>query len=66
MKAIFAVMDPEFPRGGGANSPGGHQHTNLPNFNKNCMKLKEFGPPGGDASLAAPLDPPLFWAYFLK
>ena len=26
---------------------GGRQHTNLPNFPKNCMKLKEFGPPGG-------------------
>ena len=31
----------------GANSPGGCQHTILPNFPKNCMKLKEFGPPGG-------------------
>ena len=26
---------------------GGRQHTILPNFPKNCMKLKEFGPPGG-------------------
>ena len=39
-----------FPRGGGANSPGGRQHMILPNFPKNCMKLKEFGPPGGRAS----------------
>ena len=31
----------------------------LPNFLKNCLKLKEFGPPGGRASLAPPLDPPL-------
>ena len=44
------MADPGFPRGGGANSPGGHQHTILPNFPKNCMKLKEFGPPGGGAS----------------
>ena len=43
------VADPGFPRGGGANSPGGCQHTILPNFLKNCMKLKEFGPPGGGA-----------------
>ena len=42
------VTDPGFPRGGGANSPGGggRQHTILPNFPKNCMKLKEFGPRG--------------------
>ena len=38
---------------------GGRQHTILPNFSKNCMKLKEFGPPGGCVSLAPPLDPPL-------
>ena len=43
------VADLGFPRGGGANSLGGHQHTILPNFPKNCMKLKEFGPPGGRA-----------------
>ena len=42
-----SVADPGFPRGGGVNSPGGRQHTILPNFSKNCMKLKEFGPPGG-------------------
>ena len=32
-------------------------------FAKNCMKMKEFGPPGGGgrASLAPPLDPPM-WA----
>ena len=36
----------------------GRQHTILPNFPKNCMTLKEFGPPEG-ASLAPLLDPPL-------
>ena len=45
-----AVADLGFPRGWGANSPGGRQHTILPNFPKNCMKLKEFGPPGGRSS----------------
>ena len=49
MLVTVAVADLEFPRGGGANSPGGRQHTILPNFPKNCMKLKEFGPPGGGA-----------------
>ena len=55
------VADPGFPRGGGANSPGGggRQHTILPKFPKNCMKLKEFGPPGGARPLRPPLDPPL-------
>ena len=28
-------------------------------FAENCMKMKEFGPPGGRASLAPPLDPPM-------
>ena len=29
-------------------------------FAKNCMKMKEFGPPrGGHASMAPPLDPPM-------
>ena len=40
------VEDPGFPRGGGANSPGGRQHTILPNLSKTCMKMKEFGPQG--------------------
>ena len=56
------VADPGFPRGEGANSPGGgRQHTILPKIPKNCMKLKEFGPPGGRG--AHPkfyyVDPPL-------
>ena len=33
-----------FPRGGGANPTA--QHTILPKFPKNCIKLKEFGPGG--------------------
>ena len=59
--ANLSVADPGFPRGGGANSlgGGGRQHTILPTSHKNCMKLKEFGPPGGHASLVPPLDPPL-------
>ena len=42
------VADPEFPRdggvdpGGGVGSVLGSQNTILPNFTKNCMKLKEF------------------------
>ena len=44
------MADPGFPRGRGANSPRGRQHTILPHFPKNCMILKEFGPPGGGVS----------------
>ena len=54
----LSVADPGFPRGGGANSPGGHQHTILPKFPKNCMKLKEFGP-GGARPKFYYVDPPL-------
>ena len=44
----------------GRNSQGGRQHTKLPNFPKNCMKSKEFGPPGGGARPSRPpLDPPM-------
>ena len=35
----------DFPEEG-TPTPGGHQHTILPNFPKNCMKLKELGPQG--------------------
>ena len=45
-KPCNAVADSEFPRGGGANPPEGHQHMILPNVPKNCMKLKKFGPQG--------------------
>ena len=54
----FSVADPGFPRGGGRQLPRGGQHTILPYFPKNCMKLKEFGR-GGARVLRAPLDPPL-------
>ena len=31
-------------------------------FAKNCMKMKEFGPPGGGARpWRPPLDPPMSW-----
>ena len=47
-----SVADPGFPRGGGTNPKGG-QHTILPNFPKNCIKLKEFGL--GGVSITPPL-----------
>ena len=42
--ATAAGADPGFPVGGGANLPMGvgGQHMILPNFPKNCMKLRTF------------------------
>ena len=39
----------------GRQLPRGRQNRILPNFPKNCMKLKEFGPPEGHASIVPPL-----------
>ena len=53
------MVDSGFPRGGGANSQVGggecRQFTILPNFPKNCMKLKEFGPQGAGVPLRSPI-----------
>ena len=51
------MADPGFPRGGGANPKGGHQHIIWPIFAKNCMKMKKFWARGGVP--CAPLDTPL-------
>ena len=60
---IFKVSgaDPGFPVGGGANPLGGRQHMILPNFAKNCMKLRKFWAVGGGGARrgAPPLNPPL-------
>ena len=57
----MSVADPGF-------SPGGAQTPKsaiiFQFFAKNCMKMKEFGPPGGCASLAPPLDPPMHVSSF--
>ena len=45
----------DFSEEGAPTPQEGCQHTILPNFSKICMKLKEFGPPGGCTSLASPL-----------
>ena len=51
---VIPVAYPGFPRGVGANSTGGANIRFCQIFPKNCMKLKEFGPPGGCASLVPP------------
>ena len=44
---VSPVADPGFPRGGGANSPGGRQHTILPNFPKKVHEIERIWTPGG-------------------
>ena len=51
---LISGADPGFPVGGGANHPGGRQHTKLPNFPKNCMKYSGRGGGGGGAPPAPP------------
>ena len=61
IKLTKTVADPGFPWGGGANSPGGGGAPtyDFAKFSKNCMKLKDFGPPGGARPKFYYVDPPL-------
>ena len=57
---MYLVADPGFPRGGGANSPGGHQHTNLPHFPQKLHEIERIWTPRGAARPSLPsLDLPL-------
>ena len=62
-----AVADPGFPRGGGANSPGGGANIrNCQIFWKTAWNRKNLDPQGGGASLAPPLrsaNDLCFWNY---
>ena len=52
------VADPGFSPGGGAPTPKSAIIFQF--FAENCMKMKEFGPPGGGARpWRPPLDPPM-------
>ena len=51
----ISVADPGFPRGGGANS----LTYNFPKISQKLHGIERIWTPGGDASLAPPLDPPL-------
>ena len=51
IKQIISVADPVFSRGG---APTPKIAIIFQFVAENCMKMKEFGPPGGGASLAPP------------
>ena len=53
----------DFLEEGAPTLQGGRQHTILPKFPPNCMKLKEFGPPGGARPKFYYGDPPLIIDY---
>ena len=63
MYYVHAGADPGFPVGGGTNPPGGAPTYDfamiLPNFAKNCMKMRTFWAVGGESTGCAPLNPPL-------
>ena len=60
----LAVADLGFPRGGGANSPGGRQHTILPNFPKKLHEIERIWAPGGGARPKFYyVDPPLISSF---
>ena len=53
---LFSGVDPGFPVGWGANPQGvGRQHTNLPDFPKNCMELRKVWSVRGAHAGGAPL-----------
>ena len=55
----YAVADPGFSPGG---APTPKNAIIFQFFAENCMKMKEFGPPGGGGARvpgAPPLDPPM-------
>ena len=54
----------DFPQGG---APTPKSAIIFQFFAENCMKMKEFGPPGGGARpWRPPLDPPMIWATHFK
>ena len=60
-RVVFSVADPGF-------SPGGAPTPKIAIifhiFAENCMKMKEFGPPGGGARpWRPPLDPPMILVF---
>ena len=58
-----AVADPGFPRGGGANSPGGTNIRFWQNFPKTAWNWKNLDPRGDARPKFYYVDPPLGWSF---
>ena len=56
------VADPGFPRGGGANSPGGVPTYDFAKISQKVHEIERIWTPGGVRPLHPPLDPPLEWS----
>ena len=54
-----AMADPGFPRGGGANSPGGAQTYNFAKFSQKLHEIERIWTPGGAHPKFYYVDPPL-------
>ena len=62
---LLAVVDPGFPKEGGANHEGGCANLLFgQKFSKYFMKIKEFGLGGVHYWHRSPLDPPMAWSAF--
>ena len=58
------MADPGFPRGGGTNPLGGGPTYDFAKFSQKLHKIERISTPEGrHASLAPPLDLPLYWEY---
>ena len=55
----WSVADPGFPRGGGANSPGGAPTYDFAKFSQKLHEIERIWAPGGARPSRPPLDPPL-------
>ena len=55
----ISVADPGFPRGGGANSPGGAPTYDFAKFSQKLHEIERIWAPGGACVPRAPLNAPL-------
>ena len=55
---MYSVADPEFPRGGGANSPGGAPKYDFAKFSQKLNEIERIWAPGGMGGGARPSRPP--------
>ena len=62
----MSVADPGFPRGGGANSPGGAPTYDFAKFSQKVHEIERIRTPGGARPSHPPLDPPLYVTVWIR